>query len=282
MESDACEQDVCERVIPTESIQLMFHYQQPFVVLKEDKIVSHQPQSIISGLSNSFSDVSTFGSAGVVFVAFQPAGACMFFRFPLSEIENQSLDMKDIFNKEIREVEENLYHQNTFEKRAAIIDSFLLKKLTEIKSHDYLLMQEGVRLIKQSRGQTDTQALSARLFSTPKTLERKFSALIGKTPGQFIKLIRFQATIEDMLFHKGMNFTDYAYRNGYADQSHFIRDFKSISPDTFPPFFKTLCCIIQIHLLTNHGRYKRDVVSTVQATDFAQRFVPGMHAQSEF
>lgn len=229
MESEACEPDVIERVIPTESIQLMFHYRQPFVVLEEDKIVSHQPQSIISGLSNSFSDVSTYGAAGVVFVAFQPAGACHFFRFPLSDIENQSLDMKDIFNKEIREVEEKLYYQNSFDERATVIDNFLLKRMSGVKQHDYLLLQESLRIIKQNLGQTDTNALSAALFTTPKTLERKFATMVGKTPKQFIKLIRFQSTIEDMTLRKGSNLTDYAYRNGYSDQSHFIRDFKAFS-----------------------------------------------------
>jgi AraC-like DNA-binding protein len=229
MESEACEQNVSERVIPTESIQLMFHYRQPFVVLKEDKIVSCQPQSIISGLSNSFSDVSTFGAAGVVFVAFQPVGACHFFRFPLSEIENQSLDMKDIFSKEIKEVEEKLYCKTNFEERAKVIDSFLLKKMSVVKQHDYLLLQKGVKIIKQNRGQMNTAALSTQLFATSKSLERKFSAFLGMTPKQYFKLIRFQATIEDMTLRKGIPLTDFAYSNGYSDQSHFIRDFKTFS-----------------------------------------------------
>lgn len=229
METEACEPNVSERVIPTDSVQLMFHYRQPFVVLEADKIVAHQPQSIISGLSHSFSEVSTFGRAGVVFVAFHPVGACCFFRFPLSDIENQSIDMKDIFNKEIRETEEKLYLACSFEQRAGIIDRFLLEKLGEVKRHDYLLLQESVRLIKQNRGRVDTALLSKELFTTPKNLERKFAALLGKTPKQYIKLIRFQATVEDISLRKGQSLTDYAYRNGYADQSHFIRDFKTFT-----------------------------------------------------
>lgn len=229
MESEACEADVSERVIPTESIQLMFHYRQPFVVLEKNRIVSHQPRSIISGLSNTFSDVSTYGYTGVVFVAFQPAGACMFFRFPLSEIENQSVDMKEFFNKEISEVEEQLFLFNNFEERATIIDLFLLNKMEEVKSHDFLLIRESMRLIKQSHGQTDSYKLSSALYTTQKNLERKFSSLIGKTPKQFIKIIRFQSVIDDISTRRNINLTELAYRNGYADQSHFIRDFKAFS-----------------------------------------------------
>ena len=107
MESVKHETDICERVIPLDYVQLMFHYKSPFVVLHpDDNLIIHQPQSIISGLNNSFSDVSTFGETGVIFVAFHPVGACCFFDFPLSEIENLSIDMADIFSKEIKQVED--------------------------------------------------------------------------------------------------------------------------------------------------------------------------------
>ena len=97
MESASYEEDIMERVIPIENIQLMFHYKNPFVVHHSDNSILMQPQSIISGLSDTYSDVSTNGETGVVFISFYPTGACHFFNFPLSEIANQSIDMSDVF-----------------------------------------------------------------------------------------------------------------------------------------------------------------------------------------
>jgi AraC-like DNA-binding protein len=228
MESEMYDADICERVIPTGNVQLMFHYRTPFVVLHPDKN-EFQPHSILSGLSNSFSDVSTFGQTGVVFVAFHPEGACCFFNFPLSEIENRSIDMTDIFSREMKEVEEQLCNMNTIVERTRVIEDFLWRRFSPIPDHNHMLLKAGVQLIAQSRGQLTATKLSEHLSVTPRNLERKFSTYLGKSPKQFIKLVRFHATIADITSDKRINLTEYAYRNGYFDQSHFIKEFKALS-----------------------------------------------------
>jgi AraC-like DNA-binding protein len=41
--------------------------------------------------------------------------------------------------------------------------------------------------------------------------------------------MRFHGILQDFSINKNMYLTEYAYRNGYFDQSHFIRDFKTYS-----------------------------------------------------
>lgn len=229
METEAGEGNIVERVIPTENVQLMFHYRNPFVVVQGETIAKHQPRTILSGLSNLHSDVSTFGQAGVVFVHFLPAGACHFFKFPLSEIENQSFDLSDIFCAEIKQIEEQLFESKTIQQKVHLIETFLTGKFSPIPHYDHLFIEKGVQLIKQSRGQITANSLTQKLKSTPKSVERKFSSHLGKTPKQYIKLVRFQETLIDLSTHKDIHLTEYAYRNGYFDQAHFIRDFKSFS-----------------------------------------------------
>ncbi len=229
MESDIFEDNVTERVIPTENVQLMFHYKNPFVVCLPDGSIVNQPRSIISGLSNSFSDVSTYGEAGVVFVTFRAGGACFFFDFPLSEIENRSVDLSDIFCKQIAEVEEMLYLHDSIVERIRIIEAFLLRRFTPLSSFDSLIIEKGVEIIKDLKGQVSAQSLSSCLYVSPKSLERKFSRFLGKTPKQVIKLLRFQQAVKDLSSSMSLNLTEYAYLNGYFDQAHFIKDFKALS-----------------------------------------------------
>ncbi len=229
MESSSYEEDIMERVIPTENVQLMFHYKNPFVVHHSDNSIAKQPQSVISGLSDTFSDVSTNGEAGVVFVSFYPVGACHFFRFPLSEIANQSLDMTAVLGSEIRQIEEKLFYTNTATGKVAVIENFLMKRYSPIPSHDVLLIQIGIETIKDHKGQINATSLSGCLSITSKTLERKFSQYLGKTTKQVIKLIRFQEVLNDFSRNKEMILTERAYNNGYFDQSHFIHDFKTFS-----------------------------------------------------
>lgn len=229
MESDIYDEDVMERVIPTENIQLMFHYKNPFVVFHSNESVSKQPRSIISGLSDNYSDVSTAGEAGVVFISFHPAGACHFFNFPLSEIENQSVDLTDIYNSEIRQIEELLYFKDTIRGKVTIIENFLIRRFSPIPVYDGLLIQKGIEIVKNYKGQINAKCLSESLYTSQKTLERKFAKYLGKTTKQIIKLIRFQEILHDLSLNKNLSLTEYTYRNGYYDQSHFIKDFKAYS-----------------------------------------------------
>lgn len=228
MESGIYDGDIVERVIPAESVQLMFHYKNPFVVVQSDTTIK-QPRSIISGLSDSFSDVSTNGETGVVFISFFPTGACHFFNFPLSEIENQSVNLSDIFSKEIPQVEEMLFLKKTIVEKVFVIEDFLLKRYSPIPTYDNILIQKGIDIVKKCKAQTNAMLLSNTLSITPKTLERKFSRYLGKTTKQVIRLIRFQEVLQDFSLNKNLSLTERAHNNGYFDQSHFIRDFKTYS-----------------------------------------------------
>ena len=229
MESAIYDGDILERVIPAENIQLMFHYKDPFIVHYSDNAIMKQPRSIISGLNDSFSNVSTNGETGVIFISFYPVGACHFFSFPLSEIENQNIDMSDVLGSEVMQIEEILYCTKSIKKKVSVIENFLLRRYSPIPSHDSLLIQKSVELINKTKGQLNAALLSDTLSTTPKTLERKFSQYLGKTTKQMIKLLRFQGVLQDFSKNKNISLTERAFNNGYYDQSHFIRDFKTYS-----------------------------------------------------
>jgi len=227
MESDMNEPDLVERVIPTEGIQIMFHYKTPFVVLHPNQLITSQPKSFVSGLSDSFSDVSTNGATGVVFVNFYPLGASFFFNFPLSELENQNVDLSDIFKSEMIEVEDQLHQKQTIRERVQVIEHFFIRRFNPIGNHDQMLIRKGIEMIKTHKGVVSAKTLSESLYTTPKTLERKFSHYIGKSTKQVIKLMRFQDVLSDFKPSKIMNLSEFAHQKGYFDQSHFIHDFKS-------------------------------------------------------
>jgi AraC-like DNA-binding protein len=237
MESDADENKVTERVIPTENIQIMFHYKNPFLVTNPNQETEIQSHSFISGLSNSYCDVCTNGEAGVIAVTFHPAGACYFFDFPLYEIENQSINLNDIFQADIRIMEEKLQGLHTTNERIECVEKFLLRRFKLISNYDYQLITSGINLIKTNNSLITANELSSKLFITPKSLERKFSKYIGKTPKQFIKLIRFQKIIAHFEHTKYTQMNIFANEIGYYDQAHFTKEFKTFSGLTPREYF---------------------------------------------
>ena len=229
MESDRHEELVTERVIPIEGVQMMFHYGDPFVVNHPGDSISTQPRSIVTGLCNTYTDVSTNGDTGVVFIRFFPEGACNFFDFPLNAIENLSVDTMDLFRTEIRIIEERLYSEKTITGKTQIIEAFLLRHFLPVRQSDYRFIQTGIQLIKVSEMPLTTSGLSKTMAVTTKTLERKFSSLLGMSPKQFMKLVRYQKNLENLGTLKHLSLSELAYQTGYFDQSHFIKDFKAFT-----------------------------------------------------
>lgn len=243
MESDPGDGDVSERVIPTENVQIMFHYKNPFKVHASDNSIHWQSQSFISGLSNTYCDVSTQGETGVIAVTFRPLGACHFFKFPISEIEERNINLRDIFAAEMQDVEEQLYGIPSAKEKIACVETFLMRRFALIPAYDYRLLESGIRLIKADSLHVNPNLLSDKLFMTNKTLERKFAKYIGKTPKQFIKLIRFQHILSELQHTSYNNLSVFAYENGYYDQAHFIRDFKTYAGLTPKAFYRKYCAL---------------------------------------
>lgn len=236
LEAEDSDGEVCERILPTGNIELMFHYKKTFVVKSLER-VTKQPRSFVSGISSNFSDVTTCGESGVIAVTFYPHGASHFLSFPLSEIENSSVGLENIFNTKIKHIEEQICTANSLVERIEIIERFLRKCFNPINNNDLLLIKKSVVLINQSKGQINASELSGKLFYTSKSLERKFSALLGKTPKQFIRIVRFQGVIQDFSNSRNKQLTQLAYENGYFDQAHFVKDFKALSGYTPKEFF---------------------------------------------
>lgn len=241
LDSDASDGDVSCRVTPIGTIEVMFHYKKTFRVSKSGMDDFYQPHSFISGISSSFVDV-TANSSGVIVACFHPFGAYNFFDFPLIEIENGIVDLNLICAKELRIVEDRLSCANTINKRIKIVEEFLTGRLQEKRSEDVKLIRAGIEQINKSKGQLSANELAQKLNVIPKQLERKFSSVVGKTPKQFIKIVRFNNVLNTLTKKPSISLTNLAYDYGYFDQSHLIKEFKTFSGYTPSEFVSLYPC----------------------------------------
>src|SRR5262249_19763083 len=60
-------------------------------------------------------------------------------------------------------------------------------------------------------------------------LERQFDDATGVSPKTLARTIRFESIRSRLMFEPNANLTDLAYEFGYADQAHFIHDFKAFT-----------------------------------------------------
>ena len=241
LECGAGEPTVTERVIPTGSFQMMFHYRNPFRSVTSEGKEQQQPRTLISGPGIAFSDVSTTGASGVWAVVFEPAFAGCFLPCPAGEIGNQTLSLGEIFQNEIAQLEEELFLASQDSKRIGLIESFLLRHFRPLPHYMQKLALTAIRHIHDRIDGFTSSDLAYGLGLSPRSLERHFASLVGTTPKHYMQLIRFRQTTEILMKGQYSDLTELGLRQGYYDQSHFIREFKAYSGYT-PGEFARICC----------------------------------------
>ncbi len=101
-------------------------------------------------------------------------------------------------------------------------------------------IQLAINLILNSNGVISIKEIRDELYVSERTLERHFLKEIGVTAKQFAKIIQFSSSLKQMTETDYYNLTEIGYDNGFADQSHFIREFKRYAGKTPREFQKQI------------------------------------------
>jgi AraC-like DNA-binding protein len=186
---------------------------------------------------------------------FFAAGAAAFFRENLSELNDDVSDARAVFGKEIDRVHEQLLNLSSMTQRVALLEKFLLDQIISVDDKASASGAARVTLVRKIARELqhgvfagDIKALASRHDVSPRYLQQLFLQHTGVTPKLFHKISRFQASLK-LVTRQEKSLTTIAYDCGYADQSHFIREFKSFtgltpssySPDLFPVSAALVC-----------------------------------------
>ena len=129
-------------------------------------------------------------------VTFLPHGPAMFFDVPLRELYDQNVPLKLLLKGRETELEDKLYETPLFEERVRLVENFLsvlLKK--SFKEYELNRIAKSIEMINRSKGLISVSELASSACLSPKQYERTFMTLVGSSPKQFLRTIRFQNTL---------------------------------------------------------------------------------------
>ncbi|MBX3083244.1 MAG: AraC family transcriptional regulator [Anaerolineae bacterium] len=135
------------------------------------------------------------------------------------------------------------------------IQQFLLEQSAR-PSRDEQLLQTATKQIFAVHGQLPMTELAATCHLSTSQLERRFKQFTSMTPKQLSRLVRFGAVVESLLTNPNQSPNDLAFNFGYADQSHFIHDFKSFAGYTPGDYAQTVKQIITRRQLADFSQYE--------------------------
>jgi AraC-like DNA-binding protein len=197
-----------------------------------------ESNTLLSGQQSGFYDLLVTGNLSMFSVTFEPYGASMFFEIPSNEFSNLNVPLKYFVKDSVDELESRLQEAGSFEVRIGVVECFLLKQLRKsFKEYETRRVIQSISLINDSKGMISIEMLSSSACLSRKQYERTFLGHIGCPPGQFLRTLRFQYSLQVKKNRKDISLTELAYDCGYYDQSHMINDFRKLSGKTPTQYF---------------------------------------------
>ena len=174
--------------------------------------------------SKSFSRVLE-GQGQLFGVQFLPGGFRAFLGQPVASLTDRSIPIADLFAASDREWEEAILSLDSDRAKIAQAEARLLATKPQ-RNADAEIVLGIVNAIADDRTLTKVDEVVRSSGLGKRTLERLFRDYVGVGPKWVIQRYRLHDAAEHAAAGKACDWADLAAQLGYADQAHFIRDFK--------------------------------------------------------
>ena len=161
----------------------------------------------------------------MIVAVFYPHTIGAFIDTPPSAFYNHEISGYDIENRQLNEIATRILECESSITGIDILEKWLMTRIKQtlnLKRLHHSINQ----LLYNSTIPINTLADSSCLGK--KQYQRIFKEFVGMNPKEYVRIVRFQKALWMMQCGE-RNFAGIAAGCGYADQSHFIRDFKTMT-----------------------------------------------------
>ena len=182
----------------------------------------------VSGVRKEFISISVLPFSSMFVIRFRRGMAYPFLQVPIHELDGQVIDADLIFGNRFGETREQLIACDSPKAKFAIMEKYLVehsKSLWAIPP----VVSFGIQQILQNPTTTQINLLADKTGYSHKHFLSLFTKYVGLTPKQFLRVMKFQQTLQSIEQISIPNWSQLALDCGYYDQAHFINDFRAFS-----------------------------------------------------
>jgi AraC-like DNA-binding protein len=220
-------------VLPGTGAELVFHLNDPLKLNTTPLPKTH----IICPRTIAYFDKTK--EASFLSVRFKSGAFRHFSSIPFSELNNAYLSIQSLWKGKGEELEKKIGNTTDSKIKISLIESFLIDVF-----HTYHCTKNDKwdLIIDDLYYNFDTNSianLAQKSNLSLRQFERNFKSQFGLSAKEFQKITRFQDVIKKILLTKNSDYLNTILDNGYFDQSHFIKEFKSLTQKTPSEYFIT-------------------------------------------
>jgi AraC-like DNA-binding protein len=229
LEKQYTAEDSREEVLPDACIELILNFGSAYVQIEESS-VRELPEVSLIGLQSKPLIFQSSGLVRVVAVRFFAWGPWPFFTNKLEPGGVKGLALDQAWRKVVAKIKAKVLAGDYENAVHEIEDFFISKRLNAL--FEPQRVRAAAKLLYHTKGQFRVAELADRCHTSARQLERQFDGATGVSPKALARAIRFDAIRSRLMFKPDANLTELAYEFGYADQAHFIHDFKAFTNKT--------------------------------------------------
>ena len=229
LEKEYTPDDGEESVVPDACIELILNVGAPYRHVGSGG-ERELPQAFLIGLLNEPVTLRARGEVRLVAVRFQAWGLAPLLATSAPARNTVSFDLDESWSGITRAVASHV-HADDYDAAVAHVEEFLIRRrlTTAFDPRD---VRAAAKLLQHSKGQVRIAELADACFVSARQLERRFADVAGVPPKTLARMVRFDAIRTRLMFSPAVDLTVLAYEFGYADQAHFIRDFRAFTGTT--------------------------------------------------
>jgi AraC-like DNA-binding protein len=229
LEKEYTVQDSIEEVTPDACIELILNFGSPYLQVEAAKQRA-LPKICLVGLLTKPLILHAKGVVKIVAVRFFAWGALPFLKHQVRPGTTMEVQLEGAWSDLVAKVAGKV-QADAYPKAVEEIEDFLIgQRLNTL--FEPRQVQAAAKLLYSTKGQFRVAELADRCHLSSRQLERQFDAATGVSPKTLARTIRFESIRTRLMFEPNANLTDLAYEFDYADQAHFIHDFKAFTSKT--------------------------------------------------
>jgi hypothetical protein len=190
-------------------------------------LVFEKGASALEGIRKGAFSRTLHGTGFVFAVKFRPASFHGFYGKPLAALTNKSIDPADVFGAGFSALEANVLEASSPAEMVTITERYLRGR-SPAEDENVAFLNGLLPQIESDRSITRVAHLLPLGGGTVRRLQRLFSQYVGVSPKWVIARYRIHEALERVHEDTVKDWVSLALDLGYADQAHFIRDFKAL------------------------------------------------------